>query len=424
MATYNLEESPDVFITPHFYDNEFQYRMVSISGEDDRKVIRSIDLRSDKLIIYGTEIKQSLFKRLYDSLIIRPKAGILYVNCEGACYFLISGKGCHRPNQNLIFDWSPFGVTIPNSVNDSLKKQLQEKDKVISVLNHQYSLIEVEMLSTKDDLKGSMEQVEKLKEQVSSCKKVQNEMGVKIHEAYERVALVDFELELYKIELNSYKKGEEELLDQICSCKEGCRKLELELEKRHAQLSSAYTELQCTKVDLETSAKSIKELGFQLSSCMKESQDMETKLKRVEEEHSLISLELRSTKNELELSNKNVKYLEEIIATYKKESKNMEVELQNIQNEIKDECYSHMIEQQFVEGELQKVINHLSIISYEVMSTNQKLDDLLISKLLGKVNGYDHSEAIIIQCRPNSGFNSSSIQQGEDRDEQLMHQLQ
>uniref|UniRef100_A0A803N058 Uncharacterized protein n=1 Tax=Chenopodium quinoa TaxID=63459 RepID=A0A803N058_CHEQI len=432
MTTYNLEETPDVFITPRFYNNKFEYRMEHINGEGDRKVIRSIDLRNEKLMVYGTEIKESLLSRLYDSLILRPKAGIIYVNCEGACYFLISGSACHRPIQNVIFDWSHFGVIIPNSLNDSLKKQLDEKDKNIDLLNHQVSSIEVEMQATKDNLKASMGEVEKLKEQVLTCKKEQNELGAKIQEAYERVALVDFELELYKIELDSYKKGEEEFLDEICSYKEKTQRLELDLQKTQAQLSSVNSELQSTKIELEISTKSIKELGIQLSLCKKENQELERKLKGVEEENSLISLELRSTKNELELSNKNVKDLEVILASCKKEDK--ELELQKIQNqlflankkleftktmlesskieikELKNQCYNHKIEQQFMDVELLKVHDHLNMIDNEVMLNNQKLDQLLASNLWMDVNGYHHPQATNLQCRSELAMNSSSIQ--------------
>ncbi|CAO2813178.1 unnamed protein product [Amaranthus hypochondriacus] len=334
MVVYNLEETPEIFIVPHYYDNKFVYRMEHIIGEGNRNEIRSIDLKSDKLMVYGTEIKESSLQRLHDSLIIRQKAGIIHVNCDGACYFLIAGKSsCCRSIHNVIFDWSSFGVIIPNSLNDSLKKELGQKEKEIDHLNHQVSCNE-------RNLKASKKEVEELKEQVSTLIKEKRDMEVKMHKASERLALVDFELELHKIELKSSQKIEEDLLDELCSCNEKCRDTEIELQKLQTQLSCVKSELQYTKIELENSTTRIQELEVELSKCRKISQEHESESRRVQQQYSSIIIELKAVKSQ----------------------------------------------QQYTEAELRNMYNHMCSLNDELMFTNQKLDQLLMSNLWFKVD--------------------------------------
>ncbi|CAO2814696.1 unnamed protein product, partial [Amaranthus hypochondriacus] len=264
MATYNLDESQDIFIFPEFYGDEFKYRMVRITNEEgDRTKIRSINLKNDKLIIYGTEIQKSLLKRLSESLDFKGKNGFICVNCDGACYLVASGKN-YRPIQNVIFDWSPFGVTVPNSVHESIKIRLDEQGKIIDQLNNQIS-------SNEANLKGFMEEIEDLKVQVSTYKK-------NMEKAYERLALVDFELQLYKVELESSKKIEEDLLDELCDCREEKKNMEVDSRKIKYRCSMVNDELRSTKIELESSIMRIKELECEVSSCKKARDELEGKL--------------------------------------------------------------------------------------------------------------------------------------------------
>lgn len=261
MTTYNLEEDPNVFITPHLWDNKFLYRMEHFDAVENRKTIRQIDLRSDKLMVYGTEIKESMLQKLSESLILKSHVGILYVNCNGACYFLLTGKGCYRPIHNVIFDWSQFGVTVPNSVDDSLRKQL--------------SSLESEALSTKTSLEASNKAVKELEGQLLACRKEKQDMEVDLRKVSGQLPLIGFELEISKIELESYKKEVNELEDQLSTCMEVRENMKLEVQK--------------LQDDIEQ----------QLSTYKKERQDMEDQL-------SLAKKELQYTKTQLESSQKMV----------------------------------------------------------------------------------------------------------------------
>ncbi|KAL9244014.1 hypothetical protein vseg_017834 [Gypsophila vaccaria] len=384
MVIYNLDETPNIFITPNYYDNEFEYRMEQFNGEEDRKIIRNINLRSDKLIIYGSEMKESMLKRLSGSLVIRPKVGIIYVNCNGACYFRVAGK-TYRPIHNVIFDWSSFGVIVPNSAVESLRKQVDELEKAAEKSNKEGELARIEVESTKASLKASNDEVNELK-------KVQDDLSLKVQKAYENVALIDFELELYKIELESCKKELDEVLNELCSCKEERAKTEVELQKTHDLLSS------------------------EISNSNKRNYDCEMKSKMLEDELSSIQHDFKSTKNQLELSYKNVKQLEEQLSTFKNKCGDMKEESEKVQEqlymankevqntmtllksstkeveELKDKIRCYEEEHQCMELQLHKMSNHINLINLEVKSSNDKLDQLLISTLWKKINHAHHKE--------------------------------
>ena len=64
MAIHNLEENPDLFIVPTYYDNKFLYKVYHVSGEKDPEHLHTIDLRVDRLTIYGTEVKAVSYTHL------------------------------------------------------------------------------------------------------------------------------------------------------------------------------------------------------------------------------------------------------------------------------------------------------------------------------------------------------------------------
>lgn len=260
MAIYNLEEDPNIYITPTRYGNRFVYRMANfVKGSYTRKVIRDIDLRNNKLMIHGTEIKETILRKLYESLTlgVGQKMGHIYVNCNGACFFFVSGKGICRPIHNVIFDWSMFEVIVPNSLTDSLRKKLEEKEKEI---------------------------------------------------------------------------------------------------EQNVQISSAKNEALSAMASLEDADKNIKELENQLSSCIKENEDMIKELRKLQDELSFTKDELKSTKvMVLESSTKEVNEVKDI-------PQNTEVEL------------------------IHKVSDHLHSVSSKVKSTNQKLDQVLVSQLWNNNN--------------------------------------
>ncbi|KAL2937681.1 Microtubule-associated protein 1A [Bienertia sinuspersici] len=154
-----------------------------------RRVIRNIDLRNDKLKVYGTEIKEPMLRRLYESLTlgVGPKMGHIYVNCNGACYFFVTGKGICRPIYNSIFDWSAFEVIVPNSLTDSLRKKLEEKETEFEQSSAQCS-------SKGDCLEVANKNIEDLEHQLACCKKENKDMIIELRKLQDELSFAKDEL--------------------------------------------------------------------------------------------------------------------------------------------------------------------------------------------------------------------------------------
>ncbi|KAK9689994.1 hypothetical protein RND81_09G097000 [Saponaria officinalis] len=307
MVVYNLDETPDVFITPIYMNNEFVYEMAFVEGEENIKRIRSTDLRTDKLMIYGSEVKQSMLKRLYESLIIKPKT-VIFVNCNCACYVVVVGK-VYKPIYNVIFDWYSFGVIVPNSVNDLLTKQVEKLEKAVENSKQQSELAKIEVESTKASHKASNDEVNELK-------KVQNELGLKVQKAYEKVALTDFEVELYKIELESCKKELDDVLDDLCCCKDEKATKEVEMNTVRDRLLDELCNSKEEKINMEKELQNKHDQISSINSSLHtKNRELEMKLKSLEDKHSLIQFELHSTKDQQETLSKNLKELEETLSS-------------------------------------------------------------------------------------------------------------
>ncbi|KAK9689995.1 hypothetical protein RND81_09G097100 [Saponaria officinalis] len=341
MVVYNLDETPDVFIAPYYYNDEFVYNRTVIKEEENRKQIHSINLRSDKLVIYGSEVKESMFKTLYESLIIRLKNGWIFVNCNGACYVCVGGK-TYRPIHNIIFDWSSFGVIVPTSMNDMLKKQVEELEKAVENSKQQIELAKIEVESTKASLKASNDEIKELK-------KVQNELGLKVQKANEKVALTDFEVELYKIELESCRKELDEILDDLCYCKDEKAKMEVELNKMRDQFLS------------------------EISNSNKRNGDLEMKSKLLENELSSVRSELHSSKEQLECSNKNAKELEDQLCMVNKDLSSVQSELHIMQDRLLSEISTSNNRNHYLEMKSKTLENQLSLMQSELYSMQNQL---------------------------------------------------
>lgn len=430
MATHNLEEHPDLFITRGSYDDKFVYKMIHISGEQNWYHVQSIDLRSDKLVIYGTEIKESALVRLHQSLIFRGRNGCVAVNCHGACYFSVEGKGLLTPVHNVIFDWSQFGVTVPNSINDSLRKELEQKEKQIEKMNQQLSSAEAEACSTNVALEALKKEIEELKEQLSACKRDRDDMEEKLQKESQNM-----EVELRKLcdQLSSAKselqsatthlelsKGRVMQLDQQLSTYEKERQnMELELQKLQGQLSLVNSELQSTKTLLESSNRIVKESEDLVAVYRMESLAKQADLQKVRDELSSVHVELYSTKSQLESSKERVKELEEKLSASKKESQEIGVELQKVQCQLSLLMQELQFSKSLLESlvkmlqelkdqredvhggvELQKLLQHLWS---KVKSTRQRLEDLLT-----ELNHRWHSQWSRIQCSSTTDNRASS----------------
>ncbi|KAK9689993.1 hypothetical protein RND81_09G096900 [Saponaria officinalis] len=355
MVVYNLDETPDVFISPDYYDNKFVFEMARIDNNLD-ETIRSIDLRNDKL--------------LHESLLLRPQRGYVYVNCNGETYVLKSGK-FYRPIHNVIFDWSSFGVIVPNSLNASLKKQVEELEKAVEKSNKEGEIAKASLIALNDE--------------VNELKKVQNELGLEMQKAYEKVALIDFEVELYKIELKSCKRELDEVLDDLCSCKDERAKMEVEMRMLRDQLSSEISTANKRNYDLDMQSKIWKMRNY----------DLEMKSKSLENKLSSVLSELQSTKDQLESSNNKVNELEEQLLSFKNKCEDMKDKLEKVE-ELKDQIRFYEEEHQCMELLIQKMNNHIELINMEVKSSNQKLDQLLISSLWKKFNHTHHNSQSFI----------------------------
>uniref|UniRef100_A0A803M622 Uncharacterized protein n=1 Tax=Chenopodium quinoa TaxID=63459 RepID=A0A803M622_CHEQI len=335
MTTYKLDETPDTYISALVDQGSCVYRMLSIKGESSYTYIRDIDLKKDKLIVYGTEIKESMWEKLHNSLLLRAKSGKVYVDCNGACYIVvyqtiqsnIVTNNLYRPIDNVIFDWSQFGVIVPNSVNDSLRKQLQPKDQELMTMS-----------SLLSSAKG----------EASACRKQQQDTEMELQKVSNQLGVKEFELNATKTKLELSKEEVKELQDQVSnSNKKDYRNLEMELQKVQHQLSSTMSELETTKIVWEFSKEQLisskkeneeikvkiqsmqdqvykavadlqsERLKFesQILSCQKENEDVITELQKVQNELSFGNLELQLTKNRLETSDKKILELEEQLSS-------------------------------------------------------------------------------------------------------------
>ncbi|KAL9225598.1 hypothetical protein vseg_001503 [Gypsophila vaccaria] len=318
MTIYKLEEDPTIFITPTFYGNKFVYRMAYVRATNNRALIRSIDLRKDKLTVHGTEIKESKLQRLHDSLTLDQRHGHIFVNCNGACYFLLLGK-LYKSIHNVVFDWSPFDVAVPNSINESLSKELIDKDKEIEILSRQ-------MLSTIASYEDAKNEAKELKEEVLAHVKAQKDKEMELQKVNERLSLDDFELKSNKIELESCKKAVLQLQDQLSKCTNECHDVKNELQN-------------------------------QLSLSIKANDDFVIQLKNLEQELSSTNFELDSKKSRLYDLQDQLESTKEL------------------KNECKEEHHKQMCDS------VQKLSNDLQSIDFEVKSSNRKLEQALISML-------------------------------------------
>lgn len=201
MVIFSLEEDPNIYISPTHYGNRFIYRMSNFVKESfTRRVIRNIDLRIDRLMIHGTEIKEPMLRRLYESLSlgVGTKMGYIYVNCNGACYFFVIGKGICRPIYNVIFDWSAFGVIVPNSLSDTLRKQLEQKENEVQQSNLQVS---DEALPVKDSLEVANKNMKELEYQLMSCRKENEDMITELRKLQDELSSTKDELKSTKMML-------------------------------------------------------------------------------------------------------------------------------------------------------------------------------------------------------------------------------
>ncbi|KMS96812.1 hypothetical protein BVRB_8g199940 [Beta vulgaris subsp. vulgaris] len=277
MTTYNLDETPHIFIAP--YENKkMRYQKVNFKEWPKHSIIGDINLDKDKLIIHGTEIKEHMFQKLYDSLRLGAK-GTVFVNCNGACYIWMLSVGFDRLHHNVRFDWSPFGVTVPNSVDDLLRKELQQKDKEVVDMTSLLATAKGEASANKEGWEASKQEVEELKELLLACRMEQLDKDVELQKVLSQQRSVkEFELEAAKFKVELFK----------------------EIKERHDQVSDT------NKKNYRNVEMELHMVQHQLFNSRMENEDMKEKLQSIQDQVFSVVTELQSTKIELASSNKNM----------------------------------------------------------------------------------------------------------------------
>uniref|UniRef100_A0A803N059 Uncharacterized protein n=1 Tax=Chenopodium quinoa TaxID=63459 RepID=A0A803N059_CHEQI len=127
-------------------------------------------------------------------------------------------------------------------------------------------------------------------------------------------------------------------------------------------------EIKQSKASLEVANNNMKELEYQLSLCRKENEDMKTKIK-------LFQGELSSTKDE---STKMA------LGSLEKEANEVK-DYRSLQASKKEHDHHQHNKVEILE----KVSQHLHSVSSKVKSTNQKLEQALVSKLWNTIHKED-----------------------------------
>ncbi|KAK9688847.1 hypothetical protein RND81_09G015400 [Saponaria officinalis] len=329
--------------------------MVQVRTLNNRVLIRNIDLKKDKLTVHGTEIEESKLKRLHDSLTLGIRQGHIYVNCDGACYFQVLGK-LFKPIHKVIFDWSPFDVVVPNSVNKSLRQELKEKVNEIDTLNRQ-------LLSTIASYEEAKNEAKELKEQVLEHVKTQKDKEMELKMVNEQLSLVDFELVSNKIELESSKKAVLDLQDQLSTCKNECQDMKNEFQN-------------------------------QLSLNMKANEEFVIKLKDSQQETSTLKSELNSTKTQLDELQDQLSLTKDQLESTKVLLESSKKEVQELKNQS---CLYKEEEPHQMSDKVRKLSDDLNSINSEVKSGNQKLEQVLISMLWNELDLDHQSQLRLLQ---------------------------
>ncbi|KAK9689998.1 hypothetical protein RND81_09G097400 [Saponaria officinalis] len=358
MVVYNLDETPNIFISAQFYDNKFIYRMTQVVG-DNREVVRTIDLRNDKLRIYCNEINESMFQRLYDSLTFRNKAGRSYSS-------LI---------HNVIFDWSPFGVTVPNSVNDLLRKALEHNNVKMNALNQELASSNAALKGLQDELLSFKNETRKMEFELQKVNDELSCVSSELHSTKDKLEcsnnnVTELKARLLDVEdiKDKLKDSNNELNERILACERIKMDMEVKLQKACEKITSSDFEIRHYKVELK-SCKDKNELQKkqdQIStvnySLKTKNQELEMKLKSLEDEHCLVQSELHSTKDQREVLSKNVKELEERLLSSESQSREMEEELEKVQDQLRKAI-----------EEVQCNVNLLEILRKEVEELNDQI---------------------------------------------------
>ncbi|KAK9690001.1 hypothetical protein RND81_09G097700 [Saponaria officinalis] len=268
----------------------------------------------------------------------------MWVNCDGACYFI--GQGNYfRLIHDVIFDWSPFGVRVPNSVNDLLRKDLEQINVKMNALNQELassnavlkgfqdepfiskdenrkmklelqkvnaelSCVNSELRSTKDRLESSNNNVKELEarlldiggikdrlkdsnnelnERILACERIKLDMEVKLQKACEKITSSDFEIRHYEVELKSCKDKVHQLLEK--------KKIGERVTKK---ARSAFYDQR------EVLNKNVKELEERLLSSESRSREMEEESEKVQDQLRKANEELQCNVTLSEILRKEV----------------------------------------------------------------------------------------------------------------------
>uniref|UniRef100_A0A803N061 Uncharacterized protein n=1 Tax=Chenopodium quinoa TaxID=63459 RepID=A0A803N061_CHEQI len=283
MSTYRLDETPEIFLSGVVKEGSYIFRLNIIEPHTH---LCDIDLWKDRLIVYGTEIDDSNREKLHQSLILRQDVGKLCVNCNGACYiFLIDKFVYYRPIQNVIFDWSLFGVKVPNSVQQQKETELE---KISSLL----CSAKDEAKANKDGWEAAKIEIEKLKKDLSKCGKQKKDEKIEQEEVKNQLLSSKKDNKCLGLELQIMVQRQvsstvfellktSKIMDRVAALEERG-----EVRKVEDRVSLIEKELDSTRTDQESTKKSVEELDSLISSCKKENEVIFAKLEKMKNQSS------------------------------------------------------------------------------------------------------------------------------------------
>ncbi|CAO2836023.1 unnamed protein product [Amaranthus hypochondriacus] len=234
------------------------------------------------------------------------------------------------------------------AVNEEVEKHKQEiliRDVRISKLfklielQEQVSCAKGEGLLSKFTLEASRKEAKELEELISSRKKFEDDIGMKLQRIMgleKKVSLANHQLFCTRANLEALKKEESMLRKELESHEKFQKDMELKLKmimKHEKQLSHTKTKILSSKCDLEALKNDEIMLKEKLQACEKYNEDKRSKFQKVmelEKELSYTKVEGLLVKVRLEASRKEEEGLKKQVSSLEKYQQGMEIKLMKI----------------------------------------------------------------------------------------------
>ncbi|XP_057529743.1 uncharacterized protein LOC130808280 [Amaranthus tricolor] len=206
-------------------------------------------------------------------------------------------------------------------------------------LQEQVSCAKVEALLSKFTLEASRKEVKELEELISSRKKFEDDIGMKLERIMgleKKVSLANDQLFCSRANLEALKKEEGMLRKDLESHEKFQKDMEVKLKmimKLEKQISHTKAKILSSKCDLEALKKDEIMLKEKLQACEKYNEDKRSKFQKVmelEKELSYTKVEGLLVKFRLEASRKEEEGLKKQVSALEKYQQGMEIKLMKI----------------------------------------------------------------------------------------------